>query len=126
MVYKHVLVIRGIILSQQEKNALESGEIEYGDEVEDLCDKYIDDDGLIGQFSIYEWPCCSPLQHEQFILGKLVGKYNIIEMFKGIVTSDSIDFKYEFDPELEVVSKGYGFPSTPQTYLILDDCMFCS
>nr|QBK85456.1 MAG: hypothetical protein LCMAC101_00430 [Marseillevirus LCMAC101] len=123
MVFTHVLVIRGILLSKEEVYGLENGEIDYGDEVQLLMEKY---DGLVGQFDIHEWPCCSPLQHERFILGKIVGKYNIIKMYEEIVTSDSIESKYDFDSELELISKGYGFSGSPRNYFLLDNCLYCS
>ena len=78
MVYDSILVIRGILFSKEDVLEIKNIVLDPTEEEDFLfkvIEKYIWDKELfLGSFQLHTWTCCSKLNGQKFILGKVIGE----------------------------------------------------
>lgn len=134
MVFSRVLFVHGALVTREElfkfvENELKlefpkQNEGECDDDYQERCDYVIEEyynSKIYGSMVLYQYPCCSKLNGEKYIIGQVVQSAKI---------DDIADTTCPLDTDLprvavERFAKKFGF-SNVRIYMMLDDCMYCS
>ena len=117
-----VRVVYGLFLTHEEvlsiKNLTEDELADFG---------WMGDEPFVDEYRLFTWPCCSSLNREQFILGKLLKEYNLQTLFDEVIEYNNVEKPpIEYDSHLVDLAEKYKVPCKIKTIILGDDCGFCS
>lgn len=128
MAFNQILVVRGICVSRKVMRKI--GKIDKsvrGEDLDDLLmENYGDTENFVNDFQLYTWPCCSKMNYKKFIIGKDIARIDIDVMFDKPMEAQPWSTNFELDEALQSLVDECHLSCKPQTFMVPNDCRFCT